>query len=216
MNDQNRRARAYAATSGIAFVVLFGTGNALWAFDAPEVGAPAGEVLGFYTDNSGGIVTGATLSLVSIAAFALFAAAVRRVLADAEGDDVLATTAFGGALLALAAGLGAESINMVGGLRAGDGELSGPLAQSLFEISQVLGTIAAAVGIAVFALATAAVALRTRLVLPRWLAVVTLIIGLSLLTPATRILEWSGAAMMLVALIVALSLIRAPGEERRA
>ena len=29
----------------------------------------------------------------------------RRVLADAEGDDVLATTAFAGALLGLAAGL---------------------------------------------------------------------------------------------------------------
>jgi hypothetical protein len=146
---------------------------------------------------------------------ALFAAAVRRVLADAEGDDLLATTAFGGALLALASGLGAESINMVGGLRAADGGLTGPLAQSPFEISQVLGTITAAVGIAVFALATAAVALRTRLVLPRWLAVVTLLIGLSLLTPAARILEWSGSAMMLVTLIIALSLIRGPGEEQR-
>ena len=179
-----------------------------WAFDAPKQGAPADEVVGFYADNSGGIVFGATLALVAIAAFVLFAAAVRRVLADAEGDDVLANTAFGGALLACAAGLGAESINMVGGLRAGDGELTEALAQSLFEISQVLGTITGAVGVAIFALATAAVALRTRLVLPRWLAVVTFIIGLSLLTPAARILEWTGSAMILVTLIVSLSLTR--------
>jgi hypothetical protein len=142
----------------------------------------------------------------------VFAAAVRRLLADAEGDDVLATTAFGGALLALAAGVGAESINMVGGLRAEDGELSRSLARSLWEISQVFGTIAAAVGIAVFALATAVVALRTRQVLPRWLAVVTLIIGLSLLTPAAWILEWPGGAMMLVALIVSLSVLKTPVE----
>lgn len=194
--------------------MLFGTGNALWGFDAPEVGAPASEILDFYADTSDGIVIGATLSLFSIAAFALFAAAVRRVLAEAEGDDVLATTAFGGALLALAAGLGAESINMVGGLRAEDDELSETLAQSLFEVSQVLGTTAAAVGIAVFALATAAVALRTRLVLPRWLAVAMLIIGLSLLTPAARILEWPGGAMMLIALIIAVALFRAPVRER--
>jgi hypothetical protein len=191
-------------------VVLFGAGNSLWAFDAPEVGAPAAEVLDFYTDTSSRIIFGATLSLLSIASFAVFAAAVRRVLADADRDDVLATAAFGGALLALAAGLGAESINMVGGLRAEDGELSESLAQSLFEISQILGTVGAGVGIAVFSLATGAVALRTRLVLPRWLAVVTLVIGLSLLTPAARILEWPGGAMMLVALIVSLSLPRAP------
>jgi hypothetical protein len=212
MSQENVRTRTYAAISGLVFVVLFGAGNALWGFEAPETGAPAEEVLDFYTGTSDGIIIGATLSLLSIAAFAVFAAAVRRVLADAEGDDVLATTAFGGALLALAAGLGAESINMVGGLRAEDGELSESLAQTLFEISQVLGTIAAAVGVAVFALATAVVALRTRLVLPRWLAVFTLIIGLSLLTPAARILEWPGGAMMLIALIVSLSLLKAPVE----
>ena len=209
-SDQERRSRTYAATSGLAFVVLFGIGNSLWGFDAPEAGASAGEILGFYGANSDEIVIGATLSLVSMAAFALFAAAVRRVLTDARGDDVLATTAFGGALLALAAGLGAESINLVGGLRAEDDELSESLAQSVFEISQVLGTIAAAVGVAIFALAVAAVALRTRLVMPRWLAFVTLVIGLSLLTPAARVFEWPGVAMMLVALIISLALLRAP------
>jgi hypothetical protein len=189
-------------------VVLFGFGNALWAFDAPETGAPASEILGFYSDTSEGIVFGATLSLVAVAAFVLFAAAVRRVLARAEGDDLLATTAFGGALLALGAGIGAESINMVGGVRAEDGELSEALAQSLFEISQVLGTAAAGVGLAIFVIATAAVALRTRLILPRWLALVFLLVGLSLLTPASHILEWTGAAMMLATLTLAVTLLR--------
>lgn len=211
MDESNRRARAYAGVSGIAFVVLFGIGNALWAFEAPEPGAPAAEIVRFYGETSGEIVIGATLSLISIAAFGLFAAAVCKVLAQAEGDDVLATTAFGGALLALAAGLGAESINMVGALRAEEGELSGALAQAVFEISQVLGTAAAAVGIAVFGLATAAVALRTGLVMSRWLAIVVLLVGLSLLTPAGRLLEWPGAAMMLIVLIVAVAILRPAG-----
>jgi hypothetical protein len=215
VDEQDRRAQRYAGISGIAFVVLFGIGNALWAFDAPETGAPAAEILKFYSDTSEGVVIGATLSLIAVAAFVLFAATVRRILAQADGDDLLATTAFGGALLALGAGIGAESINMVGGLRAEDGGLSEALAQSLFEISQVLGTAAAGVGIAIFVSATAAVALRTHRVLPRWLALVFLLAGFSLLTPASRILEWSGAAMMLTTLTLAVALLRAPVENDR-
>jgi hypothetical protein len=210
MIEGNARARSLAATSGLTFVVLFAVGNALWGFEAPEVGAPAAEVLHFYAETWQGIVVGASLSLLSIVAFTVFAAAVRRVLIEAEADDVLPTAAFGGALLALAAGLGAESINMVGGLRAESGELSEPLAQSLFETSQILGTVAAAVGIAIFALATATVAIRTRSVLPRWLALVIGLIGLSLLTPAARILEWPGGAMLILALMVSLSFLRKP------
>jgi hypothetical protein len=210
VDEGNRRVQRYGGISGIVFVVLFGIGNALWAFDAPGAGAPAAEIVEFYNDTSEGVVIGATLSLIAVAAFVLFAAAVRRILTQADGDDLLATTAFGGALLALGAGIGAESINMVGGLRAEDGELSEALAQSLFEISQILGTTAAAVGIAVFAIATAAVSLRTRLILPRWLAFIVLVVGLSLLTPAAHILEWSGAAMMAVTLILAVTLLRAP------
>jgi hypothetical protein len=213
VDARSLNARRYAGLSGIAFVVLFGTGNALWALDWPEVGAPAAEIVDFYRDTSGRIVAGASLSLLAIAAFLLFAAALRRVLTDAEGDDLLATTAFGGALLGLAAGLGAETINMVGALRARDGELSDALAQSLFEISQILGSNAAGVGIAIFAVATAAVALRTGLILPRWLAIVMVVVGISLLTPVSRVAEASGASLLLITLIIAVPLLWRPIEE---
>jgi hypothetical protein len=198
-------------------VVLFATGNMLWwPWSGPESGAPASEIVNFYRDTSGRIIIGASLSLFAIAAFVLFAAAVRRVLIEAEGDDLLATTAFGGALLGMAAGLGAETINMVGALRARDGELSAALAQSLFEISRVFGSIASGVGVGVFALATAAVALRTGLVLPRWLAVVTGVVGFSLLTPVTQVTEVAGAAMVLITLVIAVSLLRSPEARLRA
>jgi hypothetical protein len=202
------RARRYAGLSGIAFVVLFGAGSALWGLDMPAAGTPVTEILDFYRDTSGRIEAGASLSLLGVAAFLLFAAAVRRVLADAGGDDVLATTAFGGALLGLAAGLGAETINMVGALRASDDELSPELAQSLFEISQVLGSTATGVGIGVFALATAAVALRTGLILPRSLAIVTFAVGISLLTPLSRVNVVPGAAMLLITSIIAVVLLK--------
>jgi hypothetical protein len=203
--------RRYAGLSGIAFVVLFATGNMLWwPWSGPAAGAPAAEIVDFYRHTSDRIVVGASLSLLAIAAFVLFAAALRRVLTEAEGDDLLATTAFGGALLGLAAGLGAETINMVGALRARDGELSAALAQSLFEISQVLGSTAAGLGIGIFALATAAVALRTGLILPRGLAIVAVVVGISLLTPVSRVAEVSGGSLLLITLIIAVLLLRTP------
>ena len=201
-------ARRYAGLSGIAVAVLFGTGSAIWGLDMPEDGTPVAEVVDFYRDTSGRIVVGASLSLLGIAAFVLFAAALRQVLTEAGGDDFLATTAFGGGLLGLAAGLGAETINMVAALRARDGELSDALAQSLFEISQILGSTASGVGMGVFALATATVALRTGIVLPRWVAIVTFALGVALLTPLSHVNVLPGAALVLLTSMIAVALLR--------
>lgn len=198
-----RDARRQAALSGIAVAALFGIGSAIWALDMPEDGTPTAEIVAFYRDTADRIVVGASLSLLGIAAFVWFAAALRRVLIDAGGDDVLATAAFGGALLGMAAGLGAETVNMSAALRAHDGELSVPLAQSLFEISQILGSAATGVGLGVFALASAAVALRTRLVLPRWLAIATFLIGLVLLSPLAHVNWVAGAALVLITAAIA-------------
>lgn len=208
MHARRGKAKRYAGVSGIAAVVLFGGGNALWGLDMPAAGAPGAELVDFYRDTSDRIVAGTSVSLLSVPAFVLFFAAVRQELAEAEGDDLLATTAFGGALLGLATGLGAETINMVGAFRVRDGQLSEALAQSLFEVAQILGSTAAGVGIGVFALATAAVALRTGRILPRWVSIVTGIVGLSLLTPVSRVTEVSGAALLVLTSIIAVSLLR--------
>jgi hypothetical protein len=204
-------AHRYTALSGILAAVLFGTGSALWAFEMPAPGASAAEVVDFYRNTSGRIVAGASLSLVAAAVFVLFAAGLRRVLAEAEGDDVLATTAFGGGLLGVAAGLGAETINMVGALRAQDGRLTDALGQAVFQISYVLGFNAAGVGLGVLGLATAAVALRTGTVLPRWLAVITVVLGLALLTPLSQVAL--GPAVLLLP-VIAVLLLRAPRGDR--
>jgi hypothetical protein len=200
----------YAGWSGIAFVLLFGVGSAIWGLEMPDTGSSVAEILDFYREASGRIVVGASLSLLGIAAFMLFAAAVRSVLIDAGGDDFLATAAFGGALLGLAAGLGAETINMTAALRADDGELSRALAQSLFEISQVLGSVGAGVGIGVFALATGVSALRIGAVLPRWVAIILVVVGIALLTPLSYVNVVAGSAMLLVALLLAIPLLRRP------
>jgi hypothetical protein len=205
-------ARRCAGLSGFAVAVLFAGGNALWALNWPKAGARAAEIADFYRDTSDRIVVGASLSLLTIAAAVLFSAAFRRVLTEAEGDDLLATTAFGGALLGLAAGVGAETINMVGALRARDGQLSAALAQSVWEIARVLGSTAAGVGMGIFALATAAVALRTGVVLPRWLAIVTAVVGTSLLTPVSYVGLVTGGALVLFVLAISVVLLRTPIE----
>jgi hypothetical protein len=201
----NARSQRSAALSGIGVALLFGGGTALWALEMPDAGASGGEIVAFYRETSDRIVVGASISLVAIALFVFFASALRRLLREAEGDDLLANTAFGGALLGGGAGLAAETINMAGALRAADGELSQPLGQSLFDISQVLGFNAAGVGVGVLAVAMAAVALRTESLLPRWLAVLTAIAGLLLLTPLSRVVL--GPSVLLLAVIAASLLV---------
>jgi hypothetical protein len=201
-----------AGVSGIAMAVLFGVGSAIWGLDMPEDGTPVAEVLEFYEDTADRIVIGGSLSLLAIAASLWFAAALRRVLADAARDDVLPTTAFAGIVLGATVGLGAETINLVAALRAQDDELGPELAQSLFEISQILGSVASAVGFGVSALATAAVALRTRRVLPRWVAVATGVLGVALLSPLAHVNWFPGAALVVLTLMIAFSLFRQPVE----
>lgn len=200
---RSRTVERAAALSGIATAVLFAAGNALWAFDQPDPGAPGAELVEFYADAPDLIVVGGSMSFLSVALLAFFASGLRRALADAERDDVLANTAFAGALLVGAVGLGAEGINMVAALRAADGELGEPLAQALFEISYVLGSNAAGIGVGLLVLASAAVALRQGVLLPRWLAALAVPFGIAMLTPLSQfhtVVIWPAYIVLLFAL----------------
>jgi hypothetical protein len=196
--EELRRMHRWAGVSAVATALLFGAANALWAFQQPAQGASGAELVRFYGDLSTQIVIGGLLSLVSIAVFVVFASAFRSVLIELDRDELLANVAYGGALLGGAAGVGAETINMAAALRAGDGELGAPLAQALFDTSYVLGYNAAGIGIGLVALATGAAALRARALLPRWLAVGAVILGLGLLTPLSRYLLGPAFLLLLV------------------
>jgi|SRR5680860_201965 len=207
MPNRTPTTRQATGLAGLGAVVLFGAGNALWAFEQPDGGASAREILAFYTDNSGWIIAGASLSLLSIVLFVFFASGIRAILREHEGDDLLATAAFGGALLLVAAGLGAETINMVGALRAEDGSLTRELGRVLFEISYILGFNGAGVGIGILLLATAAIALRApaQVVMPRWAGILLLAAGLAFITPLARFLL--GPSLLLL-LAVSVHLLR--------
>jgi hypothetical protein len=203
-------ARRITGFAGLGVVALFGVGNALWAFEQPDAGAGAGEVVAFYTETSTEIVVGGSLSLFAIALFVLFASGVRAILREHEEDDLFASAAFGGALLAMAAGLGAETLNMVGALRADAGQLTPELGRALFEISYILGYNGAGVGIGIFALASAVVALRSRALLPHWLALLLLVLGIAFITPISRFLL---APSLLLLAVVSVSLVRSSRSE---
>lgn len=172
----------------------------------PNAGAPAAEILDFYDERSARIIIGGSLSLLGIAAFVVFAAGLRGVLLEGGRSDVLPTAAFGGAVLGMAAGLGAETINLAAAVLARDGELGAPLGRALFEVSQALGSSASGVGLGVFCLAAAAAALRGSQVLPRWAAVVLIVVGIVVLSPAGHENEVAGAGLVLVSAIVPLGL----------
>jgi hypothetical protein len=176
----------WAGLSAIGASVVFMAANALWALEQPGRGASGSELLAFYGDLSGRIVAGALLSLIAIAMFVVFASALRSVLIQLEGDELLPDIAFGGALLGLAAGVGAETVNMAAALRADDGELTESLAQALFDTSYVLGYNAAGIGIGLLILVTSGAAWRARALLPAWLAVIGVVLGAALLTPLVR------------------------------
>jgi hypothetical protein len=190
--------------------VVFSAANAIWAFEQPDPGSSAPELIDFYTDLSSRIVVGGLGSLFSIAIFVVFASALRGILAELEGDELLANAAFGGTILGLAAGLGAESVNMAAALRAGDGELTEPLALALFDISYVFGSYASGIGFGVVMLAIGAVALRSGALLPRWLAVVAMVIGLAMVTPVAGYVlgEYTVAPCFLLLAILGVLLLR--------
>ena len=199
MSDRRLATRRTTGLAGLGAAVLFGVSNALWAFDQPDAGAPVREIVAFYTDTSARIIAGGSLSLLSVTLFVLFASGVRGILREHEGDDLLATAAFGGALLLVASGLGAETLNMVGAWRADDGQLTPELGRALFEISYVLGYNAPGVGVGILLLAIAVVALRVRALMPRWLAILLLVVGLAFVTPLSRFLL--GPSVLLLAAV---------------
>ena len=190
--------------SGAAVALLFGVGSAIWGLGMPNAGAPVAEVLDFYDERYARIIIGASLSLLAIAAFVLFAAALRTVLIESSGSDALPTAAFGGAVLGAAAGLGAETINLTAALRAREDELGRQLGQALFEISQILGSTASGVGMGLFGVAAGAAGLRGSVVLPRWVCVVLLIVGILLLSPLAHVNEVAGAGLVVMTAVVAI------------
>jgi hypothetical protein len=176
----------YAPLSGLAVFALFAVGNLLWSINIPATDAGGAELATFYEDRSTQIIVGASLSILAVVLFVWFSALLRDRLELELGERgaSLPTAAFGGAILAFTVGLGAETINMAGALRAAsDGGISPDAAQAYFDISQILGFNAAGVGLAALIAATSLATIRGSRILPPPLVIPTLILAVTLLIP---------------------------------
>lgn len=175
-----------APLSGVMTVVLFGTGSAIWGFEQPPRDAGTGELISFYEGPSIEILIGGTMSIIAVLFFVWFGAVLRERLVAAEGSERtgLPLVAFAGTVITAAVGLGAETINMAGALSAEDGQLTADTAQIYFDVSYALGAPSAGVGIAMVAVPTALIALRTGRPIRSWAAWTALLVGLAALTPA--------------------------------
>jgi hypothetical protein len=176
----------YAPLSGLAVFALFAVGNLLWSIDIPATDAGGPELASFYEDRSTQIIVGASLSILAVVLFVWFSALLRDRLELELGERgaSLPTAAFGRAILAFTVGLGAETINMAGALRAAsDGGIDPGAAQVYFDISQILGFNAAGVGLATLIAATSLATIRGSRILPPRLAIPALILAVTLLIP---------------------------------
>jgi hypothetical protein len=206
------RSRRLTWIAGLAAALVFIVGSGMWALDQPTAGASSEEVLEFYSDASTRILIGGTLSLLAIALFAIFASGLRLILREHDVDDLFGLAAFGGLILLLATGVGAETINMAGAMLAAGDDLSPELGRSVFEISYALGFNGAGLGLGVALLAIAGAAWRSPGLLPGWAVPVLALAALLLMTPLSVYLF--GPAVLAFTIVAGRAVVRAPSAER--
>lgn len=189
-------------------VVLFGVGSAIWAIEQPPRDAATEELISFYEDTSIEIVIGGTMSIIALLFFVWFGAVLRERLVAAESSERtgLPLVAFAGTVVIAAVGLGAETINMAGALSAEDGQLTADTAQVYFDVSYALGAPAAGVGIAMVAVPTAVVALRTGHPIRPRVAWTALLVGVAALTPAMLTPAFGLVTVLALLLLAGLSI----------
>jgi len=194
----------FAPLTGVVFVVLLVAGVVV--INNYDYLPPAGEIESFYEDNSTMISVGAFLTLLSVFFFLWFLGSVRSSLRVAErGTGRLSAVAFGGGVAAAAAMVVGYSATLAAAQRAGTtGGISADAATSLHDLAGVLVGNTAPVAFAVLVAAAALVALRTG-VFPAWLAWVSVVLAVGLLTPLNYI--FMGFALLWV-LIVSILLFR--------
>jgi len=189
-------------------VVLFGVGSAIWAIEQPPRDAATEELISFYEGTSIEILIGGTMSIIAVLFFVWFGAVLRERLVAAEGSERtgLPLVAFAGTVITAAVGLGAETINMAGALSAEDGQLTADTAQVYFDVSYALGAPSAGVGIAMVAVPTAVVALRTGRPIRPWAAWTALLVGVVALTPAMLTPAFGVVTVLALLLLAGLSI----------
>ena len=199
---------------GVAFVVLTVIGIVLTLPDSPsDFPGKIDDIVTYYEDNSGRIITGCWIGLVGAFFNILFLGVLASRLRAAEGGTGrLSATALIGGTVAVAMGILIDVTNLAAAFRAEEDEegLSPEVATAVYDLNSLTFGAGLPVALAALVAATGAVALRTG-VLPRWFGFVSLLLAVGLLILP---IAWAMTAVALLwALVVSILLFLRPAEQ---
>lgn len=171
--------RSLAPLTGVGFVVLLVAATAVGG-EPPTADAPAQEIVSFYADDQGRLMTGAILFSLGAILFLFFVGSLRSILRLAEGSTGwLSTVAFGGGVIATAGLLISSGISFT--LTNSADQIEPTAFQAINALSTYL-FMPIAGGLVAFLFATGLVVVRTK-VLPVWLAWAALVLAVVGLSP---------------------------------
>jgi len=207
------RVSRFAPLTGVIFALLGFAGFAISKANSLSSTASGEQVIAFYRAHHAGQTASDILLTVGFAMFLLFAGSVRDRLR--QGDEALGTVALVAAGVMTAGALAFFSVDFA--LASASGQLAPDAAQALNLLAFRL-VLPACAGTLVFGIAAGLAVIRSAVV-PRWLGVIAVVIGLvgvsPLLTVALMALyAWTlVVAVILVVRAGALSDSRAPALE---
>lgn len=211
------RLSRFAPLTGVVFALLGFAGFAISKANLLSSTASGAQVIGFYGAHHAGQATSDILWTVGFAMFLLFAGSVRDRLRQRDQGEPLGAVALVAAGVMTAGTLAFFSVDFA--LASANGHLAPDAAQALNLLAFRL-VLPACAGTGVFGVAAGLAVIRSAIV-PRWLGVIAIVIGLvgvsPLLTVALMALcAWTlVVAVILVMRVGAVSDFRAPALESR-
>jgi hypothetical protein len=179
--------------TGVLFVVLI-VASFLVGGETPDADAPVREVVKYWTDHDSQNMIGSVIEALAAVSLLFFAATLRRTSNRWIDGSILPSVAFAGGIVA-AAGIGVDaSIRFAAADVAGDVD---PAVLQTFSAAWANFFFPMVVGIASLILATSLAGWRSR-ALPKWLAVIGILIFIAFFTPAGFIAFLVGAVWIIV------------------
>lgn len=179
----HRGSRTLIPLAGVALVVFFLIGAALSGAE-PSATASSAHVIAWYSSHAGQMKASSYVSSLGVPFGLVFFAYVRNYLGEAGRSRVLATAAFGGAVVFACGGL----LGLGAGLALAEdpGRLSDSAAQALNISQNYIAGLALNFGAATLLLAAGAAAFASRR-FPVWIRWLSIVAGVVSLIPVPNI-----------------------------
>lgn len=180
-----RRWERYACLAGVLAVILWVISViVIESADSPDEDAGGQAIAEYFEADSGAILAGSFIFMLGTAVFIWFLGSLRARLFRGEGGAGRVTSiVFGSGLVVAAMSMGLMAPQAAGALTADETDPSlDPGAAQAFEGLGDGFFVAAEAAVAVFFLAAAVAALRTR-ALPVWLGWASLVLGIAAMVP---------------------------------